>query len=93
MGLPALGTLTLGGVSPRLLAEAGWIDEHTPGALDTAERLFRWPLTPGAAPSSRHSRQPSASGGQHTRPPLRGYNQPRYQSLFSKELGTARANP
>jgi predicted acetyltransferase len=46
MGLPALGTLTLGGVSPRLLAEAGWIDEHTPGALDTAERLFRWPLTP-----------------------------------------------
>jgi predicted acetyltransferase len=46
MGLPALGTLTLGGVSPRLLAEAGWIEEHTPGALDTAERLFRWPITP-----------------------------------------------
>jgi hypothetical protein len=46
MGLPALGALTLGGVSPLLLAEAGQIEEQRPGALQTAERLFRWPITP-----------------------------------------------
>jgi predicted acetyltransferase len=46
MSMTALGAITLGGVSLHLLAEAGAIAELTPGALDTAERLFRWPGVP-----------------------------------------------
>jgi hypothetical protein len=30
----------------RTLAWGGVIEEHRPGALDTGERLFRWPVTP-----------------------------------------------
>jgi len=46
MGMAALGTLILGGVSAQVLADASAIDEHRPGALDVAEKLFRWPVTP-----------------------------------------------
>jgi predicted acetyltransferase len=42
----ALGAIFLGGVSLRTLAWGGVIEEHRPGALDTGERLFRWPVTP-----------------------------------------------
>jgi hypothetical protein len=44
--MPALGTIVLGGVSLKLLADAGAIDEQRPGALEAGERLFRWPVTP-----------------------------------------------
>jgi predicted acetyltransferase len=46
MGMPALGAITLGGVSLQLLAEAGAIEEQRPGAITAGERLFRWPVTP-----------------------------------------------
>jgi predicted acetyltransferase len=46
MGMRALGAISLGGVSLRALADAGLIDEHAPGALLKAERLFRWPVAP-----------------------------------------------
>ena len=46
MGMHALGAITLGGVSLRVLADAGLIEEHSPGALMAAERLFRWPVAP-----------------------------------------------
>ena len=42
----ALGSLSLGGVSARILADAGAIEEHTPGAVDKADLLFRWPVAP-----------------------------------------------
>jgi predicted acetyltransferase len=46
MGMLALGAISLGGASLHTLADAGLIDEHTPGALMQAERLFRWPIAP-----------------------------------------------
>jgi len=46
MGMAALGTLILGGVSLHVLADAGEIDEQRPGALEAGEKLFRWPVTP-----------------------------------------------
>ena len=46
LSLSALGAILLGGTSPSLLAQAGAIEEHRPGALQVAERLFRWPITP-----------------------------------------------
>jgi predicted acetyltransferase len=46
MGMTALGAISLGGVNLHLLAEAGLIEELGAGALDRAERLFRWPITP-----------------------------------------------
>jgi hypothetical protein len=46
MNLSALGAISLGGVSLRLLAAAGAIEELRPGGLDTGERMFRWPVTP-----------------------------------------------
>jgi predicted acetyltransferase len=46
VSLSALGAIALGGVSLGLLAAAGAIEEHRPGALLTGERLFRWPVTP-----------------------------------------------
>ena len=46
MGMRALGAISLGGVSLHALADAGLIDEHAPGALLKAERLFRWPVAP-----------------------------------------------
>ncbi len=36
----ALGSITLGGISPSTLGRAGRIDEETPGALAAADRLF-----------------------------------------------------
>jgi predicted acetyltransferase len=46
MDMPALGSIVLGGVSVKLLADAGAIHEQRPGALDAGERLFHWPVTP-----------------------------------------------
>ena len=46
MGMRALGALSLGGVSAHTLAEAGLIEANAPGALMSAERLFRWPVAP-----------------------------------------------
>ena len=46
MGLQALGAISLGGVSLHGLADGGLIEEHAPGALMKAERLFRWPIAP-----------------------------------------------
>jgi predicted acetyltransferase len=46
MGMRALGALSLGGVSVHALADAGLIEAHAPGALMSAERLFRWPVAP-----------------------------------------------
>jgi hypothetical protein len=41
-----LGSLSLGGVSPSLLARAGRVEELRPGALRTADALFRSPVAP-----------------------------------------------
>jgi predicted acetyltransferase len=41
-----LGSVLLGGVPLRTLAAAGQVDVHDPGALTTADGLFRWPITP-----------------------------------------------
>jgi predicted acetyltransferase len=46
LSMPALGAIVLGGTSLGLLAAAGAIQEHRPGALDLGERLFRWPTAP-----------------------------------------------
>jgi predicted acetyltransferase len=46
MDMTALGALVLGGLSLRVLAEAGLIDEHRTGALATGENLFHWPVAP-----------------------------------------------
>jgi predicted acetyltransferase len=46
MGLQALGAISLGGVSLHGLADGGLIEENAPGALMTAERMFRWPVAP-----------------------------------------------
>jgi predicted acetyltransferase len=46
LSMLALGAISLGGVSPHLPYTAGLIHEATPGALDRAERLFRWPVAP-----------------------------------------------
>jgi hypothetical protein len=46
MSLTALGALSLGGVSLRLLRESHAIDAHTQGALDIGDRFFRWPTLP-----------------------------------------------
>jgi predicted acetyltransferase len=46
MSLTALGALSLGGVSLRLLHASQAIDEHTKGAVDTGDRFFRWPTAP-----------------------------------------------
>lgn len=46
MGMAALGALVLGGTSLRVLADAGALDEHRPGAVDLGEHLFRWPVAP-----------------------------------------------
>jgi predicted acetyltransferase len=42
----ALGSVYLGGVSMRALADAGRVDEHRPGALARADAMFRSALTP-----------------------------------------------
>ena len=46
LSMTALGAIVLGGLSLHPLAEAGAIDELAPGALDTGDRLFRWPRAP-----------------------------------------------
>jgi predicted acetyltransferase len=46
LSMAALGAISLGGVSLRLLQDAGLVDEHSPNAIETGERLFRWPVTP-----------------------------------------------
>jgi predicted acetyltransferase len=46
LGMTVLGAISLGGVNVHLLAEAGLIEEERPGAVQCAERLFRWPVTP-----------------------------------------------
>jgi predicted acetyltransferase len=48
LGLPvdALGAIFLGGVSVRILAAAGRVDEHSSGALATADAMFRSGVTP-----------------------------------------------
>ncbi|HVX17540.1 MAG TPA: GNAT family N-acetyltransferase [Acidimicrobiales bacterium] len=45
LGAEELGALWLGGVAPSVLAAAGRVDEHTPGALALADRMF--PVHPG----------------------------------------------
>ena len=42
----SLGAISLGGVSARMLADARLIEENTPGAVDKADALFRWPVPP-----------------------------------------------
>jgi predicted acetyltransferase len=46
LSLTALGALSLGGVSLRLLKEAGLLDEHVEGATQTGDTFFRWPTAP-----------------------------------------------
>lgn len=46
MAVAALSAAYLGGVSFTTLAEAGWVEEAAPGALDTADVLFRTPRPP-----------------------------------------------
>jgi predicted acetyltransferase len=46
LGVDALGSAYLGGVSLRTLARAGRVVEHRPGALDRADAMFRPPVTP-----------------------------------------------
>jgi predicted acetyltransferase len=42
----ALGSLYMGGVTARQLADAGEIEELSEGAVDRADALFRWPRAP-----------------------------------------------
>ncbi|HTW99190.1 MAG TPA: GNAT family N-acetyltransferase [Acidimicrobiales bacterium] len=51
LGVDSLGSLYLGGVAAPALALAGRIDEHRPGALETASRLFATPRPPWCATS------------------------------------------
>ena len=46
MPVGALGSLYAGGVSARVLRAAGYVDEHTPGAIDRANVMFRSSLAP-----------------------------------------------
>jgi predicted acetyltransferase len=46
LGVADLGSLLLGGVRWSVLARAGLVDEHTPGALARADALFRPERTP-----------------------------------------------
>jgi predicted acetyltransferase len=46
MSMTALGTIALGGQPLHPLVEAGLIEEHSPGAAQRADLLFRWPLAP-----------------------------------------------
>jgi predicted acetyltransferase len=46
LSMTALGALSLGGVSLRLLKEAGLLDEHVEGATKTGDTFFRWPTAP-----------------------------------------------
>ena len=46
LGVRALGALSLGGAGVRTLADAGLVEANAPGALLSAERLFRWPVAP-----------------------------------------------
>jgi predicted acetyltransferase len=41
-----LASLAMGGASALQLASTGLLQEHTPGAADLAERMFRWPVAP-----------------------------------------------
>ena len=42
LSVEELGAVYLGDTSLRVLHEAGRVDEHTPGAVDAASRLFAW---------------------------------------------------
>jgi predicted acetyltransferase len=46
MGVHTLGALSLGGVSVRVLHEAGLIEEQRPRALSQAEHMFESPIEP-----------------------------------------------
>jgi predicted acetyltransferase len=46
LGVDALGSIYLGGVSLRTLAAAGRVDEHRVGAVATADTMFRSAVTP-----------------------------------------------
>ncbi|PVZ14477.1 GNAT family N-acetyltransferase [Actinomycetospora cinnamomea] len=46
LDVPALGSLYLGGVDPRVLARAGRLEERTPGAAGRLARLFAAPSVP-----------------------------------------------
>lgn len=46
MDAAALGSLYLGGVDPRVLARAGRLSEHSPGAAGRLARLFAAPAVP-----------------------------------------------
>ncbi len=46
LDIPALSALSLGGVSAHVLHAAGRLEEQVPGAIERAERLFRWPVAP-----------------------------------------------
>jgi len=49
MPVGALGSLYAGGVSARVLCDAGYVDEHTPGGLDRADVMFRSSPAPWCA--------------------------------------------
>jgi len=46
LGIDGLGSLSLGGVSWRTLAEAGRVNEGTTGAVEKADAMFRWSPSP-----------------------------------------------
>lgn len=46
LGISELGSISLGGVTPRELARVGRIRERTPGAVERATAMFGWPLAP-----------------------------------------------
>jgi hypothetical protein len=46
LDVTALGSLYLGGVDPRVLARAGRLEEHTPGAAGRLARLLAAPSVP-----------------------------------------------
>ena len=46
MGISTLGALSLGGVSVRVLHQAGLIEEHSTHGLDQTERMFESPIEP-----------------------------------------------
>ena len=45
----ALGAFALGGTSVRALADAGWLQEERPGAIEDAAALLHWPVAPWCA--------------------------------------------
>ncbi|CAA9258279.1 MAG: hypothetical protein AVDCRST_MAG50-2731 [uncultured Acidimicrobiales bacterium] len=49
LGAPELGAIYLGGVAPTVLARAGRVIEHRPGAVARADLFFGWAVAPWCA--------------------------------------------